>query len=232
MAKTRNVIQVFLLVTLIAAAIRVALIFKSRSQSSAQPAATAAPPLNPEAYVVPKKLYIYNLQSAQQLVGKQVWVKEGYRYSVYPFDRTVDFAKPAGLLLPLQKLTIEKVTTASAPGDRNRQIVVVFAENGKKYAVPIGVESGGEATIYADEMFFYEDPQMLYSFWKPEIWEAIHKHQVVKGMNEFQVAFAVGMGVPEPGGSQTLKTVQYPNGGKPLVVTFNNGRAVDVKSST
>lgn len=232
MAKTRNIIQVFLVVALIAAAIRVALIFHSRSESAAQPNAAAAPPLNPEAYVVPKKLYISSLQSAHQLVGSQVWVKEGYRYSVFPYERTVDFSHPAGLLLPLQKITIEKVVPVSVAGDRNRQIVVVFSESGKQYAVPIGIESGGEATIYADEMFFYEDPHSLYSFWPQATWNAIEKHQVEKGMDELQVAFAVGMGVPEPGSSQALKTVQYPNGGKPLVVTFNNGRAVEIKNAS
>lgn len=229
MAKTRNIIQIFLLVALVAAAVRVYLIFQSRKEA-AKPATAAAPPLNPEAYVVPKKLYISSLKSAQQLVGQQVWVKEGYRYSVYPYERTVDFSKPAGMLLPLQKLNIEKVTTGTVGG--NRQIVIVFSESGKKYAVPIGLESGGDTTIYADEMFFYEDPRSLYSFWPQSTWDAIQKHQVEKGMNEIQVAFAVGMGVPEPGSSQAQKTVQYPNGGKALTVTFNNGKAVEIKSST
>jgi hypothetical protein len=229
--KTRNLVQIVLILALVAAAIRLAIIYSGRAGRPAQPEQAAAPPLNPEAYVVPKKLYISSLKSAQQLVGQDVWIKEGYRYSFYPYERTVDFAHAAGLLLPLEKMKIEKVTTAAAAGDRERQIVAVFSESGKHYAVPIGVESGGDASIYADEMFFYEDPQSLYSFWSPQIWDAIHKHQVLKGMNEIQAAFAVGMGVPEPGASQELKTVNYPNGGKPLVVTYNNGRAVDIKQA-
>jgi hypothetical protein len=39
----------------------------------------------------------------------------------------------------------------------------------------------------------------------------------------------VGMGVPQPGGSSESKTVKYPNGGRPLVVTYRDGRAVDIK---
>lgn len=227
--KTRNIIQVFLVIALVAAGIRIALIWHERSGGGGKEEQEAAPPLNPEAYVVPKKLHISSLKSAQQLVGQEVWVKEGYRYSVYPYNGSVDFGHAAGLLLPLQKLKITKVTTAPVAGERNRQVVVVFQEQGKDFAVPIGVAEGDNVTIYADEMFFYEDPRSLYSFWSPETWDAIQKHEVKKGMNEIQVAFAIGMGVPEPGGGQALKTVNYPNGGKPVTVTYNNGRAVDIK---
>jgi len=50
-------------------------------------------------------------------------------------------------------------------------------------------------------------------------------------MNELQADFAVGMGVPDPGGSSE-KIVRYPNGGKPLVVTYQDGKAVEVKAGT
>jgi hypothetical protein len=228
-AKTRNIVQVFLVVALVAAGVRIALIWHDRTSGEGNKQEAVAPPLNREAYVVPTKLYISSLQSAQQLVGKDVWVKEGYRYSVYPYKGTAEFAHPAGLLLPLQKLKITKVATAAVPGEHNRQVLAAFQQDGKDYAVPIGVDDAGEVSIYADEMFFYEDPRTLYSFWSPSTWDAIQKHQVQKGMNEIQVAFAIGMGIPEPGSSQALKTVNYPNGGKAVSVTYNNGRAVDIK---
>lgn len=228
-AKTRSIVQVFLLIAIVAAGVRVALIWHDRSSGGPKEEKAAAPPLNPEAYVVPKKLYISSLKSAQQLVGMSVWVKEGYRYSVYPYNGTVDFARAAGMLLPLQKIEIKKVTTATMPADHNRQIVVVFLQDGKDYAVPIGIDDAGNVSIYADEMFFYEDPRSLYSFWSPAIWNAIQKHEVQKGMNEIQVDFAIGMGVPEPGSSQALKTVNYPNGGKAVSVTYNNGKATDIR---
>ena len=81
-------------------------------------------------------------------------------------------------------------------------------------------------------MFYYEDPHQLFNFWTPETWQAITRHEVQKGMNEYQVAFAVGMGTPQPGSDASQKTVTYPNGGKPLVVSYQNGRAVDVKPGT
>jgi hypothetical protein len=47
-------------------------------------------------------------------------------------------------------------------------------------------------------------------------------------MNELQASFAIGMGVPQAG-SVEHKVVNYPNGGNPVQVTFENGRAVDIK---
>ena len=39
---------------------------------------------NADYYVTPKKLYPYDLKSAQQLTQQPVWMKEGYRYTYYP----------------------------------------------------------------------------------------------------------------------------------------------------
>jgi len=41
---------------------------------------------NADYYVTPKKLYPYDLKSAKQLTRQPVWVKEGYRYTYYPYD--------------------------------------------------------------------------------------------------------------------------------------------------
>ena len=41
---------------------------------------------NADYYVVPKKLYPFDLKSAKQLTQQPVWVKEGYRYTYYPYD--------------------------------------------------------------------------------------------------------------------------------------------------
>ena len=230
--KKIRIVQIAILVLIVLAAIRLVVVMRQRREKPivmgrAQP--TNGPPLNREAYVVPKKLHILSLKSAQQLTKEPVWVQEGYRYTVYPFAHGVaDFKHPAGMLLPIQKIQIKQVTTGSAPGS-GKQVLAVFEQDGKDYAVPIGTESGGDVQIYADEMFFYEDPHELYNFWPKETWEAIERHEVQKGMNEYQVAFAVGMGTPEAGGDASQRTVHYPNGGKPLVVTYQNGKAVTVK---
>ena len=46
----------------------------------------SSPPLNPDYYVVPKKLYAYDLKSAKQLTQQPVWVKVGYSSTYYRYD--------------------------------------------------------------------------------------------------------------------------------------------------
>src|ERR1700681_3181076 len=79
---------------------------------------------NPDYYVSPKKLYPYDLKSAKQLTQQPVWVKEGYRYTYYRYDKAgkqVDFAHDAGLLLPIERLEIKDVATAVLAGKGGRQ---------------------------------------------------------------------------------------------------------------
>jgi hypothetical protein len=191
---------------------------------------------NEDYYVTPKKLYPYDVKSAMQLTQQPVWVKEGYRYTYYPYSaagKHVDFGHEAGLLLPIEKLQIKDVVTAMPPGAGNRkQVLAVFEKDGKSFAVPIGFENEGQYKIYSDEMFYIEDPHDLYKHWSPDVWQAIEQHQVRPGMNELQADFAIGMGVPDAGGSSDEKTVHYPNGGKPLVVTYSGGKAEQIQPGT
>ncbi len=165
--------------------------------------------------------------------GKPVWVKEGYRYTYYPYDPAThhaDFAHEAGLLLPIERLEIKDVTTDISPGSSNqRQVVAIFEKAGKSYAFPIGSVQAGNYQIYSDEMLFIQDPHELYKHWPAKTWDAIEKHEVKPGMNEFQVAFAVGMGIPESSSDPSVKTVNYPNGGRPVAVTYRNGQAAEIK---
>ena len=107
--------------------------------------------------------------------------------------------------------------------------MAVFEKAGKSYAFPIGSVKAGNYQIYSDEMLFIQDPHELYKHWPADIWDAIEKHEVKLGMNEFQVAFAIGMGVPERSSDPAVKTVHYPNGGKPVSVTYRNGRAAEIQ---
>jgi hypothetical protein len=226
-------IQILLAFAIIIAGARTAYIFYERSQDSAKHAQAPAPPLNPDYYVVPKKLYPYDLKSARQLTQQPVWVKEGYRYTIYPFKNgRADFPHEAGLLLPIEKLQIKDVVAQASPAAKDeRQVLAVFSEEGKDYAVPIGLEKNGEYKIYSDEMFYIQDPHDLYKHWPADVWQAIGEHQVKPGMNELQTDFAIGMGVPMPGSSEE-KTVNYPNGGKPLSVTYHDGKAAEIKQGS
>ncbi len=189
---------------------------------------------NADYYVTPKKLHPYDLDSARQLTQQPVWVKEGYRYTYYryvPVVKNVDFKHEEGLLGPIERLEIRDVLAVPAPGGR-KQVVATFDKDGHSYAVPIGFESDGQYRIYSDEMFYIEDPHELYKHWPADVWQAVAQHEIKPGMNELQADFAVGMGVPDAGASSEEKTVRYPNGGKPLVVTYEDGKAREVRAGT
>jgi hypothetical protein len=230
-------IQIALALAIVVAGVRAGYILYERHvdyvAAQKQQAARTAGYSNADYYVTPKKLYPYDLKSAKQLTQQPVWVKEGYRYTYYPYEaagKKADFGHDAGLLLPIEKLEIKDVVEDSAAG--KRQVIAVFEKDGKSYAVPIGFESDGQYKIYSDEMFYVEDPHELYKHWAADVWQAVEQHQVKPGMDELQADFAVGMGVPDAGASSDDKTVRYPNGGKPLVVTYRGGKALEVKAGT
>jgi hypothetical protein len=187
---------------------------------------------NADYYVVPKKLYPFDLKSAKQLTLQPVWVKEGYRYTYYPYvpgAKSVDFGHEAGLLLPIERIEIKDVISVAGTGGK-KQVVAIFQEDGKSFAVPIGFENDGQYKIYSDEMFFVEDPHELYKHWPADVWQAVAAPEVKPGMNELQADFAVGMGTLDAGSSSEERILHYANGGKPLVVTYRGGKAAEVKA--
>jgi hypothetical protein len=229
-SEAKQKIQLVLVIAIAVAALRAGYLVYERHSERTEQAAKQAPPLNPDYYVVPKKLYPYDLKSAKQLTQQPVWVKEGYRFTYYPYDRATrhtDFSHEAGLLLPIQKLEIKDVVAGTTPA-HTRQVMAVFDQDGKTYAVPIGSQTGNSYQIYSDEMFFIQDPRELYKHWPADVWESIEQHQIKPGMNEFQAYFAIGMGVPERSSDPAVKTVHYPNGGKPVTITFRNGKAAEI----
>ena len=234
--ETRKKIQLALALGIALAAARTAYIFYQRHEDyvaeEKQKQVHDAGYSDPDLYVNPKKLHPYDLKSAKQLTQQPVWVSEGYHYAYYPYEATtkrVDFKHEAGLLGPIEELHITDVITAMPPGaSQQKQVMAIFDKNGKSYAVPIGVEADDEYKIYSDYIFFVENPRDLYKHWSADVWQSITQHEVKPGMNELQASFAVGMGVPDPRGDSDEKTVRYPNGGKPLVVEFHNGKATAV----
>lgn len=232
-------IQLALLAAMAIAAVRAGIIFYHRHEDQ-----VAAEQLkkardlgysNADYYVNPKKLHPYDLKSAKQLTEQPVWVREGYHNAYFPCDpktKRVDFAHEAGFLRPIEKLNVTDVITAVPPnpGER-RQMMAVFPQDGKNYAVSIGIEGdNNEYQIYSDDLFFVEDPHELYKHWPSDVWQAVDHHEVKAGMNQLQVDFAVGMGIPDSGGSADDRTVRYGNGGKPVVVVFRSGKVAEVST--
>src|SRR5207237_8546794 len=85
--EAKRKIQLFLLGVIALAAVRAGYILYQRdAENIQQQKKQAAPPLNPDYYVTPKKLYPYDLKSAQQLTKQPMWARDGYRYTFYPSD--------------------------------------------------------------------------------------------------------------------------------------------------
>ena len=233
-AESKRKIQLVLAAAIAVAAVRAGYVLYNRYSAKTSPTSRQSPPLNPDYYVIPKKLYPYDLKSAKQLTQQPVWVKEGYRYTFYPYDperRRTDFSREAGLLLPIQKLEIKDVVTDLAPHSPHlHQVMAIFEQDGKTYAVPIGSRRDNSYQIYSDEIFYIQDPHELYKHWPPDIWSSIAQHEVKPGMNEFQVDFAIGMGIPDRSSDPAVKTVHYPHGGKPVTITYRNGKAVEIRA--
>ena len=235
--EAKQKIQLALLLALVVATVRAGFILYQRHEDNVaaqkQKQALAVGYANADYYVNPKKLHPYDVKSAKELTKQPEWVKEGYRYTYYNYDaakKQVDFARGAGLFLPIEKLQVTDVITAMPKGkNERRQVMALFEKDGKTYAVPIGFEAEEQYTIYSDEMFYVEDPHDLYKHWPQDVWQAVDQHEMKPGMNEMQADFAIGMGIPNAGSSSYEKTVRYPNGGKPLVVVYRDGKAADVK---
>src|SRR6201997_1460926 len=138
--EVKQKIQFALALAIAVAAIRTGYVLYERHASNkkqTQTQAQAAPLLNPDYYVTPKKLRPYDLKSARELTKQPVWVKEGYRYPYFPYKpatRHTNFEHEAGMLLPIQRLEIKDVVTDVAPNSGGqKQVMAIFEQGGKKY---------------------------------------------------------------------------------------------------
>src|SRR3954463_6608218 len=104
-------LQIFMVVLFVLAAARVAYIFHERNfAASVCKVDDGSRALTSDEYVVPKKFYAHDLASAKALVGKPVWVKQGYGSFVYPVkDSAPDLSHGTASLLPLERLEVRDV---------------------------------------------------------------------------------------------------------------------------
>jgi hypothetical protein len=230
-------LQVFLAIAIVLAGGRAAYIVYERHEAMKEDAKPKQEmTLKADYYVTPKTVHAYDLKSARQFTEQPVWVRYGYQLTYYPYDskrHKTDFGHEAGVLLPLQKLAIQDVVTDVAPqATGNKQVLACFSLDGKNYAVPIGAEKGSDFKLRANDIFFIEDPHDLYRHWPADVWKKIDAHEVQSGMSELQASFAIGSGIPEGAGDYGSRTLHYANGGKPLVITFQNDKAVEIKAGS
>jgi hypothetical protein len=195
--------------------------------------------LTQDEMVQPRKLFIDDLKSARDLVGKPVWVQAGYEMDYYP-DKAgrVDFAQKTGLLPGAVRLDVKDVITQKTPasvvsriprGDKQAFVVFTMPGDDKQYAVAVGYIQGSDSTYYCDNIFYYDDPRQMYNFWPANIWQAIDQHQAIDGMNELQTAMALGAIQQSDSSDYGNRTVDYVVADKRWSVTFANDKATQVQ---
>src|SRR4051812_5220746 len=175
-------IQISLVVLLLLASARVAYIFHERhAAATARHREDGSRALTSDEYVYPKKFYAYDLASAKALVGKSVWVKQGYGNLVYPVaDGRADLSRGKTSLLPIERLKIVDVIREAAPAawkspSGETELVAIAERNdGSKVALPIGAFSADSSLkLVANDVFYIQDPHQLYQHWSPDVWKAV-----------------------------------------------------------
>jgi hypothetical protein len=197
--------------------------------------------LSDEEMVQPRKLYIDDLKSARDLIGKPVWVQAGYELDYYPYaGHHVDFAHKAGVLPSVQRLDIRDIVTQKFPaglptrvprGDEQVFAVFTMPSDAKEYSTAIGTIQGSDSTYYCDNVFYYDDPHQMYNFWPASLWQAIDQHQPKVGMTELETAMALGVMQQSDSSDYGNRTVEYDAGGKHWEVTFENDKATQIKQT-
>jgi hypothetical protein len=134
MSKTAKVIQAILAVALVAAASWFYLNMRDRRMALVE-APRKEVALDPDYYVVPKKLHPQDAKDARELMLQPVWVREGYRYDYYRYGPPVDFRQKAGTLGPIEQLQIKNIVMQAAPGV-GRQIMAVFEKAASRMRFP------------------------------------------------------------------------------------------------
>jgi hypothetical protein len=197
---------------------------------------------NPDDLVFLKQMRPDSMKDIKDLVGKTLWVSAGGQMDYYLYaGRKANYAKSEGVLLGadpvLVKDAIEQVAPKSAtfriPGG-DRQVLLVFtlpksAKPDTLYAVPVGYQQDSAYTFEMDEIFFYDDPHVLYKHWSADQWAAIDAHKVIPGMNERQVELALGQVSKSESQTYGNRTVTFDDQGHPVDVTFANDKATNIR---
>ena len=181
-----------------------------------------------------------HFEDVKDLEGKSVWMKNGYSMPYYPYTGGhVEWAKPAGLIPPGQRLEIKKAIKAAVPAKVDdsishgtQQALVVFTLPGgtAQFATPVGALEGSASEQYFDDLlFYYDDPHTIYTNWPKDVWEAIDAHQVKPGFSELQTRMAIGSKAQYDGGKEGERTAIYTVNGKQITVTFEHDKATKIQ---
>jgi hypothetical protein len=220
--------------------IRFYFLWKERHAPVVQKPQRVERPLTDDDIVSPRKLLIDDLKSAKVLIGKKVWIQAGFELEYFPYaHHSINFAHKIGVLPSVQALEIRDITPAKAPPSKtsriprgDKQVFAIFQmpEDAEQYATAIGYIEGTDSTYYCDDIFYYDDPHKLYKHWPANVWQAVDQHQPKPGMNELQVAMALGVIQRSDSSNYGNRTVHYDAGGKQWNVSFQNDKATNVQT--
>lgn len=234
----KKYVQFILVIGFLLAAARLGWIYWERREAEKPPereAAASTYNLTDDDYVVLPKSYAYDVPSARkELGGKVVWVRAGNQLVMYatdPASHRADFGKEQGVLPPLDKLTVRDIVLQKAPKSDHQILAIVEHADGRLSAVPAGAANANGTNLYLNDIFFYSDPHTLYKHWPADSWAAVDRHEVKPGMSELQAVFALGAGRPTSGGTLGDRTIEFPNNGHPITVTFTDNKATQISSN-
>jgi len=203
----------------------------------------AQPKLSEDDAVFLRKMRPDSLKDERELIGKTIWVSAGDQMDYYKdTGKHVDYAKPVGVLLGAEPLVIRDVFEEKAPANSRavfriaagqRQVLLGFtmpksSDPKATYAVPVGNFDEGVYNFFTDEIFFYDDPHVLYKHWGPGVWAHIDKHEAVPGMSENQAMMALGQTITPHGDNAGDRSVTFDNNGHPVTIDFQGNKAVKI----
>jgi len=238
--KTWQKAAIMTLISLAIGGIYLFTVFQHRRNPGVQPQANPEQNLSRDDAAPVRMTFPTSFDDIVKLQGTSVWMKNGYSMPYFPYENGhIEFAKPAGVIPPAQRLDIKKAIKAEPPESVDdgidhgtRQAFVVFSLSGSPtlYATVAGVMEAGQEQYFSDVLFYYDDPHSIYDYWPKNIWAAIDAHQVIPGMSQLQTQMSIGHNQHTEDSSEGNRTVTYDQAGKKWTVTFVNDKATTIKS--
>jgi hypothetical protein len=199
--------------------------------------------VDPDDLVFLKKERPDSLADEKALIGTTIWVSAGGQMDYYADKgKHVDYAHPVGTLLGAEPLAVKDVFEQKAPATGpavaripagEKHVLLAFTlpnstDPKALYATPVGDFDGGAYSLLNDQIFFYDDPHVLYKHWGPEMWSHIDKHEAVLGMSENQAMMSLGEVIKPGSDTPGDREVSFDNNGKPLLIEFAKNKAVKI----
>lgn len=219
---------------------------KRRAQRQQRQQLRAPVAADPDDKIVLKAEHPKNLQDEKNLKGLPLWVSAGGQMQYYPYNgKSVDFSHRAGVLLGAEQILVRDAIEQAAPKsietrfpDADAEVLLLFElpddplNANRVYAVAVGDREGHDYNLLTDQLFFYDDPHQVFSYWGPKAWKAIDQHTAVIGMTRRQLELSLGQVSTPRADIMGDVSIEYDNQGKPKLITFANGKATQIRDES